>query len=188
MSAVPDTSNPLLRVRRRRQQNPRSLGPVQLGGIGTNSQNPFGGSLPGDPARLQDLQLQVQQAQTDEEKQRLTALLGQEAEEIQGRNQSGSDFLPVLTQFARAGIPLPGPVAAIQGAPSFTNAGPDPRAGGLPNQNPALAPGGPGSQAPQVQAVNGTGLTVGGPATAASLARLAPSQPISNPLRVTNPA
>lgn len=201
-----------------RRRNRGTFGPIRQGGIGFNPQSPLGGSLPSDPARLQELRLQVQQAQTPEERERLIGLLRGEAEGIQGRRQAGGDFLPVLAQFARAGLPLPGPAAAIQGLPTFTGAGADPRSrrreqptpvpeatgGGQPETAPSNL-GGPGGGLPLgrdgrplpndlnnrvgfVQPVNGTGLTIGGPTTAASLARLAPSQPLNNPLRTVNPA
>ena len=174
--AIDPTADEIRRPRRRRRREQGTFGPIRQGPIGFNQQNPLGGSLPDDPGRLRELQLQVQQAQTPEERQRLLGLLSGEAGDIQGRQQAGGDFLPVLTQFARAGIPLPGPVAQIGGLPTPTGAGPDPR-----------------SQ--QVQSVNGTGLTVGGPATQASLIALArPQSPVTqpgapnNPLRTVSPA
>lgn len=193
MTALPGATDPttdeIRRPRRLRRREQGTLGPISSENIGFNQQNPFGGPLPVDPARLQQLQLQVQQAQTPEERQRLLGLLSSEAGGIQSRQRAGGDFLPVVTQFARAGIPLPGPVAAIQGLPTFTGAGPDPRSRGTPQQAPPPTQG-PGRQqgVQQVQPVNGTGLTVGGPATAASLARLAPAGPINNPLRTVSPA
>ena len=194
--AIDPTADEIRRPRRRRRREQGTFGPIRQGPIGFNQQNPFRGPLPGDPGRLRELQLQVQQAQTPEEKQRLLGLLSGEASGIQGRQQAGDDFLPVLTQFARAGIPLPGPVAQLGGLPTPTGPGPDPRSQGSSQQSPPPTGVGGVPQGPQqVQSVNGTGLTVGGPATQASLIALArPQSPVTqpgapnNPLRTVSPA
>lgn len=225
MTALPGAADPVVNRIRRRRRRRGVFGPIRQGGIGFNQQNPFGGLLPGDPEQLQALQEQFRQAQTNEERQRLAGVLGGEAQDIQRRNQAQGSLLPVLTQFARAGIPLPGPISAIGGLPSFTGPGPEqvsnpgivrgsPRPvtatgdptgdqiktsplesnfggpeGGLPlGRNNRPLPNDLDNKVGFVQPVNGTGLTVGGPATAASLARLAPAQPLNNPLRNVNPA
>lgn len=111
-------------------------------------------------------------------------LIGNPSPPVFGQEGAGapdpnSNLLQTLFMLTTAGIPIPN-VQAVGGLPgaqplSGPGVGPQSQGQGQP-QAAAAAAGGLGSEQPPVP-------TVGGPTTAASIARLGTPQPITNPLR-----